>query len=73
MKGSRYDVPLFPCTDIRGGMAAVLYALANSKKVTVQNHEILERGYENLDTFFGSFGYRVSRSHNGIRGIGRGL
>ena len=47
--------------DIRAGMSVILAALAASGKSVVDNIEMVERGYENLDVRLRALGAEIKR------------
>ncbi|HET7087004.1 MAG TPA: UDP-N-acetylglucosamine 1-carboxyvinyltransferase [Rhizomicrobium sp.] len=50
------------CTDIRGGMSAVLFAMAGGANVNIAGFQEIERGYAQPQALFESFGYTLERT-----------
>jgi len=49
------------CTDLRGGAAMVIEALAAQGKSTIKNIEHIDRGYENIEESLSSIGAKIKR------------
>jgi UDP-N-acetylglucosamine 1-carboxyvinyltransferase len=52
------------CTDLRGGAAIVIEALAAQGKSTIKNIEHIDRGYENIQESLGSIGAKIKRKND---------
>ncbi|MDP4152651.1 MAG: UDP-N-acetylglucosamine 1-carboxyvinyltransferase [Bacillota bacterium] len=48
-------------TDLRGGVALVLAALAANGETTIDNSELIDRGYENIETNLQSLGCKIRK------------
>jgi UDP-N-acetylglucosamine 1-carboxyvinyltransferase len=49
------------CKDIRAGVSVILAALTADGRSEIENIEIVERGYENIDNRFASLGAEIKR------------
>lgn len=49
------------CKDIRAGISVILAALTANGRSEIENIEVVERGYENIDTRFRSLGAEIEK------------
>jgi UDP-N-acetylglucosamine 1-carboxyvinyltransferase len=50
------------CKDIRAGISVILAALAANGRSEIENIEVVERGYENIESRFVSLGAEITRT-----------